>query len=1565
MSELKLAQENELRVLSSMYTTALKDLRTKKDKRSKPPDFRLTLAPSRSNSVIIQLHDDPTIDLHVQETPLYPHEAPILMLKNPKNLSNDVVQRLQKEIDLEVMIYELAQIIETSLGEYRPKKRTSSSQSQQQQIECSSNLGNEVDDGIEREIHVTREKYSEERKRRYRERQNSEPSTVLSKTFEYYRSSSELIIKFENHIKLTVRRGKILYTELHPTLNDYVLHTVYFCTDIDCACAYCLYEWNFEYSLGKLDDDLGAQYRREIGNLENDLKHLISLKHIVLCKIIAYETVIDTPTYTFRVLTECPEASSLEVFDTCPVAEAFLKKIAISLTEVLTYLHSKSVVHREIKSKSIFLLPSGFKLTRTSFVRRLNELHLLFHEGKAPRSLHGSIKNEKINDIYDMGLLLLNLATGRTYEYILDAPDDLSDNLRDFLQSCSNGDSLKSLALAPFLLHTSDSRTDFHRLISDSEGHDGTYSGSINNDDNILVSAQSRLKSDFEVLGIVGTGGFGHVFKIVLKSAHKHLNKKITREVKLLSKLNHQNIVRYYSTWTEEISFENDKVGRSSPSKSGTSTRTSSKPKNIKRLISHNDDDDDSLRKELLMSRNNLGLANTDNTNYDKNVKGDNFENNDTNSSMSSESSSTSSDDESGVFDTRTFHALNVSDGLVIFDHNASGNGDHSEPADIQNVSSSSSSTNGKGKKLQRVLFIQMEYCEGNTLKQLIDRRLLQEKPNMVWMLLREILEGLNHMHEKGIIHRDLKPGNVLLDSKGHAKIGDLGLATITKLSAYVEVSDKHQTLEHSLSIGEAGLLSSPVGTAFYIAPELLNGPKTIPTEKVDIYSLGITFFEMCYPFDTLMERAKILKELRRSDIIVPEHFHQKPFEKHYELLQQMLSHEPDKRPSAKSLLQSNITQFEQEEQFKTLLERMLNDQQSFQYRKTIEKLFEQKNSIIRDATFDPDTQVDTNRLATFHRDSNAYTSVRNTFIRVFEKYGAFFIRLPLMLPDTQLYDKGICSNLKFVSSSGLLLTLPFDSKVPLSRYIARCVSHYGLNNLTTMKCYQIGSVYRETVAEMHPREITECGFDILFTGNTFLPDAEILAVCQDVLLEFHLVQQRNLIICLSHSQLLKAILKYYDVPIEKVDKIISLLTSSTKDRLDSLNSIITECGINEQIAKKLQSLLVIDGPFEKVILDLKKLTKATREIRLTVRFVALNPILNINAFSGFIFQVVCVSQKKRHSVSEIYAGGGRYDSLLEHFRRPSQKSHPLPHMVGVSFDMERMIHLNSTLPAAVRTIHGKTCDTAICLDYNPVELLRLRQDLISIGVGVDTIYELPSYLENLDDYCIASSYNYLIYTRNESVDDYFRFRIYENKKFFSDKRMNNYEIMQHYHSKHLYNNNTSSGNNNSASNSLNSIVDNESSTLLQSVTGSLKNVPPLSSLFVQNEQQANGAQINIMLYYEQNPKLINKKKIENQVQYKLSHILPLFTSKSRIEVFVFDLTDVVLMTFITTLNIEDETSYSQSLRLLIEKLPKLGEMLTRFGEQLKELRFGRTKSKLFVISSVKSDFYRLMVAFS
>lgn len=69
-----------------------------------------------------------------------------------------------------------------------------------------------------------------------------------------------------------------------------------------------------------------------------------------------------------------------------------------------------------------------------------------------------------------------------------------------------------------------------------------------------------------------------------------------------------------------------------------------------------------------------------------------------------------------------------------------------------------------------RMLYIQMEYCEGLTLRDLVDEGIRDDE---AWRLFRQILEGLFYVHSQGLIHRDLKPSNVFLDSKNNVKLGD------------------------------------------------------------------------------------------------------------------------------------------------------------------------------------------------------------------------------------------------------------------------------------------------------------------------------------------------------------------------------------------------------------------------------------------------------------------------------------------------------------------------------------------------------------------------------------------------------------------------------------------------------------------------------------------------------------------------------------------------------------------------------------------------------------------------
>ena len=76
-------------------------------------------------------------------------------------------------------------------------------------------------------------------------------------------------------------------------------------------------------------------------------------------------------------------------------------------------------------------------------------------------------------------------------------------------------------------------------------------------------------------------------------------------------------------------------------------------------------------------------------------------------------------------------------------------------------------------------MYIQMEYCDKQTLRNAIDEGGLHKDGQRVWRMFREILEGLVHIHTQGMIHRDLKPVNIFIDSHDHIKIGDFGLATI------------------------------------------------------------------------------------------------------------------------------------------------------------------------------------------------------------------------------------------------------------------------------------------------------------------------------------------------------------------------------------------------------------------------------------------------------------------------------------------------------------------------------------------------------------------------------------------------------------------------------------------------------------------------------------------------------------------------------------------------------------------------------------------------------------------
>ena len=155
--------------------------------------------------------------------------------------------------------------------------------------------------------------------------------------------------------------------------------------------------------------------------------------------------------------------------------------------------------------------------------------------------------------------------------------------------------------------------------------------------------------------------------------------------------------------------------------------------------------------------------------------------------------------------------------------------------------------------------YIVMEYIEGKTLKQLLQKRGALTLTEVI-DIMSQLTDGLAHAHEAYIIHRDIKPQNIMIEDNGRIKITDFGIAM-------------------ALNSTQLTQTNSVMGSVHYLPPEQANGKGS--TVKSDIYSLGILMYELLtgsVPFkgDTAVEIAlKHMKEkipsVRKQNPTIPQ----------------------------------------------------------------------------------------------------------------------------------------------------------------------------------------------------------------------------------------------------------------------------------------------------------------------------------------------------------------------------------------------------------------------------------------------------------------------------------------------------------------------------------------------------------------------------------------------------------------------------------------------------------------------------------------------------------------------
>jgi serine/threonine protein kinase len=120
------------------------------------------------------------------------------------------------------------------------------------------------------------------------------------------------------------------------------------------------------------------------------------------------------------------------------------------------------------------------------------------------------------------------------------------------------------------------------------------------------------------------------------------------------------------------------------------------------------------------------------------------------------------------------------------------------------------------------LIFILMEYIEGQTLRETLRARGNPLSPDEMMHYLRPVAAALHYAHQKKIYHCDVKASNILADASGLVRIGDFGIAHV---------------------MGEISTRFKTVGTPTHMAPEQCKGEPV--DARTDVYGLGVTVYEM------------------------------------------------------------------------------------------------------------------------------------------------------------------------------------------------------------------------------------------------------------------------------------------------------------------------------------------------------------------------------------------------------------------------------------------------------------------------------------------------------------------------------------------------------------------------------------------------------------------------------------------------------------------------------------------------------------------------------------------------
>ena len=343
-------------------------------------------------------------------------------------------------------------------------------------------------------------------------------------------------------------------------------------------------------------------------------------------------------------------------------------------------------------------------------------------------------------DIYRFGVLILSFALGDIVQDPVVLPNGINETFKDFLKKCLLKDERDRWSADQLLEHpwmklriehmTSPLRDTgaTNEPLGDDTKRTPDHIKEEEDDDEeekplpfywVGSGGQSRLQSEFSFLSKLGKGGFGEVYKvknnldsqiyaikrIQLDPKNKQLTKKLKKEVELLSRLNHENVVRYYYSWIELTEYDNSADLEDSFDDDYFSSGKHDKSLSVSVLNNDFDDDEEDDDDDNLFGSYNFNDCSDDDIIFEHSESSMSESNNEVSESVPTD------DDTDGC-------------------HNC-------EPELKKNV------------KMVHFMYVQMEYCDNETLRSAIDNNLYKDSKR-VWRMFREIIEGLLHIHSQG-----------------------------------------------------------------------------------------------------------------------------------------------------------------------------------------------------------------------------------------------------------------------------------------------------------------------------------------------------------------------------------------------------------------------------------------------------------------------------------------------------------------------------------------------------------------------------------------------------------------------------------------------------------------------------------------------------------------------------------------------------------------------------------------------------------------------------------------------